>query len=119
MSKISDEFRHLGYSKEDEYFYLKDKELLAELRAQSDRAKKELEEEHRQREYWRRCPQCGSNLVEEDYQGIVLIDRCGSSSCGGIYFDKGELEILLKAKSGFFHRIFRNRERELPEDTSK
>jgi ribosomal protein L37AE/L43A len=119
MLKISGEFRHLGYSKEDEYFHQKDMELLARLREQSDRTKKKLEEEHQHGEYWRRCPKCGSNLVEESYQGIVLIDRCGNSSCGGIYLDRGELEILLNAKSGFFHSILRRREGELPGDSSK
>jgi Zn-finger nucleic acid-binding protein len=50
-----------------------------------------------------RCPKCGTTLAEERH-GDVLVDRCGS--CGGVYFDGGELEILLKAKSSLFSKIF-------------
>jgi Zn-finger nucleic acid-binding protein len=37
---------------------------------------------------------------------VVLVDRCSSSSCGGVFFDGGELEILLKAKGSLVQRIF-------------
>ena len=47
-----------------------------------------------------RCPKCGSSLKEEEYAGIVLVDRCSSKDCGGsVFFDEGELEILMKAKT--------------------
>jgi len=44
--------------------------------------------------------------MKEEQYGQVLIDRCGSQSCGGIYFDGGELEILLKAKASLVQKIF-------------
>jgi Zn-finger nucleic acid-binding protein len=34
------------------------------------------------------------------------VDRCTAKTCGGVYFDAGELEILLKAKSSLLNRIF-------------
>ena len=52
-----------------------------------------------------RCPKCGSAMTEEKYDQ-VLVDRCSSKTCGGIYFDGGELEILLKAKTPLLQRIF-------------
>jgi len=36
----------------------------------------------------------------------VVVDRCTSKTCGEVYFDAGELEILLKAKSSLLSRIF-------------
>jgi Zn-finger nucleic acid-binding protein len=42
----------------------------------------------------------------EERVGEVVVDRCPSKTCGGVYFDGGELEILLKAKSSLLARIF-------------
>lgn len=103
---IKDHARDQGYSKEDEYFYKKDRELLAKLKEKSEASRKKLEEENKKREYWLRCPKCGSTLAVEKYEGSVEVDRCSNSGCGGVYFDGGELEILLRAKPGLFKRIF-------------
>ena len=42
------------------------------------------------------CPKCGNALQEETLDDIVRIDSC--SACGGMYFDRGELDLLVKAK---------------------
>jgi Zn-finger nucleic acid-binding protein len=42
-----------------------------------------------------KCPKCGADMREIERQGIK-VDQCGS--CGGIYFDRGELELLLDAR---------------------
>ena len=42
-----------------------------------------------------RCPKCGSTLAEERH-GNVVVDRCHSKTCGGVYFDAGELEKVRK-----------------------
>jgi hypothetical protein len=105
MGEIRDDLKGSGYSKEDEYFFKKDRELLAKLREKSDIRRERLEENQRQ-EFWMRCPKCGSTLQEETYGGVVQIDRCPKATCGGIYLDGGELEILLKAKPSLIQRIF-------------
>jgi len=102
---MRDDLKNQGYSKEDEYFHKKDKEMLAKLRAQAEEQRAKLEAENEKREYWMRCPKCGSGLNEENYGG-VMVDRCTSKSCGGIFLDGGELEILLKAKSSLLQRVF-------------
>ena len=106
MEEIKNELRHLGYSKEEEYFFRKNMELLAKLRMEADATKKKLATEHRLREYWMRCPKCGETLIEQNLEQIVHVDKC--ANCGGIYFDSGELRILLKAEHSLFHRIFRH-----------
>lgn len=92
---MRDEMRQQGYSKEDEYFFKKDKELLAKLRDAADTRKKELEDTHRDQSYWMVCPKCGGALTEESLQGIVKVDRCGG--CKGVFFDDGELDLFVRA----------------------
>jgi hypothetical protein len=102
---MRDDLKSQGYSKEDEYFYKKDQEALAKLRAQAEAQRAKLESEHKKQEFWMKCPKCGSSLKEENYGG-VLVDRCTSKACAGIFLDGGELEILLKAKTSLLQRVF-------------
>ena len=101
---MRDDLKSQGYSKEDEYFHKKDREMLAKLHEKADAQRSKLEAENKKKEYWMRCPKCGSSMKEEKYGNHVLVDRC--KSCGGIYFDGGELEMLLKAKSSLLQKIF-------------
>ena len=103
---MRDDLKRQGYSREDEYFHRKDQEALAKLREKAEAQRARLEAENKKNEYWMRCPKCGSALKEENYGETVLVDRCTSKACGGIFFDGGELEILLKAKSSLLQRIF-------------
>ena len=100
----------LGYDKEEEYFYRKNQELLAKKRAELD-AQRQTQEAGQLRElHWMRCPKCGQQLVEEDRSGIKL-DRC--SGCGGVFFDAGELDLLLNAEepAGFLSGLRRRLQR--------
>jgi ribosomal protein L37AE/L43A len=88
---------------EHEYFAKRDAELIRERR---DR----LDEERRIQErssHYNKCPRCGDDLSEHDHNG-VKIDQC--DSCGGIWLDKGELEIveeLDRHAPGFMHNLIR------------
>ena len=66
---------------------------------EAERAKQK--ETNKLEEYWMRCPKCGSALREESYTS-VMIDRCTNESCSGIYLDRGEPEILIKAEPTLF-----------------
>jgi hypothetical protein len=105
MADFKGDMKDQGYSKEDEYFHRKDQELVAKLREKAEAQRAKLEAENKKQEYWMRCPKCGSTLKEEKYES-VMVDRCTSKACGGIYFDSGEVEILLKAKSSLVQKIF-------------
>ena len=102
---MRDEMKSQGYSKEDEYFHRKDVELIRKLREKAEAQKAKAKAAHARNEYWMRCPKCGSSLTEENY-GSVLIDRCTSKECGGVFLDEGELEILLRAKRSLISRVF-------------
>jgi len=99
MNDINKETR----KKEDEYFarieFDRRKEKLA---AQSHRM--EHEEKKRLKDlHWMRCPKCGMEMVEIDFEGIK-VDKC--SSCLGIFFDDGEIHQLVdKNKPGFLRRL--------------
>jgi hypothetical protein len=103
---MRDDLKNQGYSKEDEYFFRKDQEAISKLREKAEAQRQKLEADNRKNEYWMRCPKCGSALKEEKYGDAILVDRCTANTCGGVFFDGGELEILLKAKSSLLHRIF-------------
>jgi Zn-finger nucleic acid-binding protein len=54
-----------------------------------------MEEEERRylkEQHFMRCPKCGMALEEIVFRGVHL-DKC--FSCGGMYFDEGELELIL------------------------
>lgn len=78
---------------EEEYFYQKDLELVSRMRRDLDRARHRMSQEQQKADHWLRCPKCGSQLIERR-QGSVVVDVC--LGCGGLYLDKGELELILK-----------------------
>jgi|SRR5581483_2607159 len=89
------ETHELGYDKEEEYFWRKNRELLAQGRAQLDARRKQVEAEQLKELHWMRCPKCGQPMHEEARAGIT-VDRC--AGCGGVFFDQGELDLLLRAE---------------------
>ena len=91
-----------GYSKEEEYFYRQNQALIEKKRQELD-ARREPEAKH---PHWMKCPKCPGEMKERELVGIK-VDQC--EKCNGIYFDHGELEILLESKepSGFFGALKR------------
>ncbi len=87
-----DELQEKGYNKEEEYFYKQNKDLIEKRRRELDAKRQEQARTH---PHWMKCPKCGADMKEIERQGIK-VDQCGA--CGGIYFDRGELELLLDAK---------------------
>ena len=87
MSDIFDERRR---GLEEEYFRRKDKESLERLR----KAIKEEASQSSAEPVTMDCPRCTGKLHAEVYDE-VNIDRC--DTCGGIWLDAGELEILTKS----------------------
>jgi hypothetical protein len=57
----------------------------------------------------RKCPVDGQDLIKRRIADAVVIDAC--QKCGGLWFDKGELEIIERKsrdmgwQSGFFTSI--------------
>lgn len=85
------DLKRAGYSQEEEYFYNLNKELIEKKRA---RAESDPAGETRP-DNWMQCPKCGGPMDEVDLAGID-IDKC--QDCKGIFFDHGELDVLLQSK---------------------
>jgi hypothetical protein len=84
-----------GYSKEEEYFFKRNQALI-------ERKRKELDAQHAAEQaqlskgpHWMHCPKCGARMEEVDLAHIK-VDRC--TGCQGLFFDHGELEILLESQ---------------------
>ena len=102
---MPDDFLSERRKEEDKYFYERDRELIEKLRTKAEAERKELERKHRKEAHWMKCPKCGQNM-EETKMGPLLVDRC--KECGGIYFDAGELDVLLAAEkdNSILRRVF-------------
>ena len=81
--------------KVDHYFYKQNRELIEEFREKLDHQRRLRTAEQEKAVHWMKCPKCGHDLHETDMGG-VLVDLCGT--CGGLFLDKGELELLKAAK---------------------
>lgn len=89
----------LGYDLEGLYFERVNRELLQKLREKLDRERLAAAIKNATTVHWMRCPKCGSALEELAIQSLKL-DRC--SSCQGVFFDAGELAILLQTDDESF-----------------
>jgi len=94
---------NLGKDKENDYFArIEFERLKKQVEDRQHEMKKEERERVRQL-HWMRCPKCGMEMVEVEFEGIK-VDKC--SSCLGEFFDNGELEQLSsKTKPGFLRRL--------------
>lgn len=72
---------------EDEYFVKLDADLIKAQRAKLDAERAKAE----RASHYMRCPKCGGQLAEIEHHHMK-IDRC--PDCGGIWLDKGEMEML-------------------------
>jgi len=89
--------------KEEEYF----------ARMEFERRKKTEEEKHKNMAteekkrlkelHFMKCPKCGMELIEIDYQKIK-VDKC--SSCQGVWLDAGELEAVSNLESSTLDKFF-------------
>lgn len=72
---------------EEEYFARLNAELMNKRRAQLD-----VQRQNQERiSHYNKCPKCGTDLTEQKHAGVT-IDSC--ARCGGLWLDKGELEII-------------------------
>ena len=95
-----------GYNQEEAAFKKQEQEALAKMRSELDAKRKATAGASAKAAHWMCCPKCGGKMAEKLFETVV-IDECGS--CGGIYFDKGELDILIKhekSSGGVLGRLF-------------
>jgi ribosomal protein L37AE/L43A len=69
------------------------------------RRKQETQEqrESQRRLHFMKCPKCGTDLIEVDFQGMK-IDEC--SECRGMWLDAGEFDAMAKIEKPVLERLF-------------
>jgi hypothetical protein len=76
---------------EDEYFARRDADWIKERRAELDRQ----EAAAAKNAGALKCPRCNAPLAEREFQNVKL-DAC--ANCKGVWFDAGELEMVMLLK---------------------
>lgn len=101
-----DDFLSERRKDEEKYFHEHNKQLVEKLRKKAEEERHELERKHRKEAHWMKCPKCGHDL-EETEMGPLKVDKC--TDCGGIFFDSGELDMLLAAEKegSILKRLFK------------
>ena len=82
---------------EEQWFKEQELKKKADAEAASQHEKAVADREAAKKAHWMKCPKCGGDLAERDYEGIK-IDQCGS--CHGVWLDAGELEQVSQDKAG-------------------
>jgi hypothetical protein len=80
---------------EDEYFVREDAENKRRIALETKRAMAAEEKRRLKDLHWMRCPKCGMQMSAMRL-GKIEVDTC--FACGGIFLDKGEIEILAAPK---------------------
>jgi hypothetical protein len=80
---------------EDEYFAKQNQEQIRAMRAKLDAERKKAEKAENSA-HLNKCPRDGSDLKEQHVEN-VKIDEC--PVCGGVWLDKGELELLRRVNT--------------------
>lgn len=89
--------------KEQEYIARMEFEKLQKMKAEHQK-KLAVEEKNKLRElHYMRCPKCGMELVEINYQSI-MVDKC--TKCEGIWLDPGEFESVSKLEKSGIEKLF-------------
>ena len=83
---------------EEEYFARRNAELIKEQRAKLDQSRVRQE----RASHYMKCPKCGADLKEREFHH-VRVDEC--SECGGMWLDKGEMEMFSHVERGQLGRF--------------
>lgn len=85
----------IGYDAEEAYFNRLNHENARKFRERLDGDRATVTAQQSGLEHWLRCPKCGGDMEEVSVRD-VKVDEC--RSCHGIYFDAGELELLVRSE---------------------
>jgi hypothetical protein len=93
----------VGCDRGEDFFHEHDLELIARKRADLDRLRATVAKLVAAAGGMK-CPRCDGPMQEVEVSH-VKVDRC--TRCGGVFLDRGELDILTQAKSGgLLKRLF-------------
>ena len=82
---------------EDEYFARQELERRKEWAKEQAKKMATTEKDRLKQLHFMKCPKCGMDMTMIELHG-VKVDQC--ASCGGVFFDKGEVEQMLDHERG-------------------
>jgi hypothetical protein len=88
---------------EDEYFARIEQEMKKKIEEQKKKQTSEEEREKLRELHFMKCPKCGIDLIEIDFQGMKM-DEC--SACRGIWLDSVEFDAMVKMDKPVLERLF-------------
>ena len=80
---------------EDEYFVREDAEKKRRIALETKRALAADERRRLKELHWMHCPKCGMEMSEVRFRNLD-VDTC--FSCGGIFLDKGEIDVIAEPR---------------------
>ncbi len=89
--------------REEEYMARMEFERKRRLKEDLDRQVSEEEKKRRQELHYMKCPKCGMDLIEIDYNKIK-VDKC--SHCNGIWLDAGEMDQVAAMEKSSLDKLF-------------
>src|SRR3990172_6075518 len=89
--------------KEAEYFSRQEFEGKKKLEEEKHKRLAAEEKKKRKELHFMKCPKCGMELIEIDYNKIK-IDKC--SECDGVWLDAGEMEQVAKMDKMGLDKLF-------------
>ena len=89
--------------KEEEYFVRMEFERKKKVEEGKHQKLREEEKKKLRDLHFMRCPKCGMELIEIDYQGIK-VHKC--SECRGVWLDAGELQSAAGLEKTALDRFF-------------
>ncbi len=76
---------------EDEYFVREDAEKKRRIAMEMKKSLAEEQQKAMRELHFMHCPKCGMKMQEVKY-GKLDVDAC--FSCGGVFLDKGEMDVI-------------------------
>jgi len=89
--------------REEEYMARMEFERKKRLKEEVGRQISEEEKKRLKDLHYMKCPKCGMDLIEIDYQK-VKVDKC--SHCDGLWFDAGEMEEAAAMEKSTLDKLF-------------
>jgi Zn-finger nucleic acid-binding protein len=68
------------------------------IKEQEIKKRKDEEDLALKKEHWMKCPNCGQDLQGASYPKLEHIKMKKCESCGGVWLDKGELDVIIQVE---------------------
>ncbi len=68
------------------------------IKQQEIQKRKDKEDLALKKEHWMKCPNCGHDLEKASYPKFEYLKMKKCENCGGVWLDKGELDVVIQVE---------------------